>query len=274
MGRPLVAFDIDGTLEGFGGVFGRREISLLKRYAEVAVVSARGDCVAIASSFGIQRACCAGLHEPSKEACMRRLASELSPTASLYIADLPSDFEQATKAGWNWADANHLKVNLGCGADIRTGYVNVDLRALPGVNVVMDILDEWPFPYSSLEEVLAIDVVEHVPWRAQLLLWRRLAQHVKPGGRVVVRTPDIELIYEKVVKRRDRNYGGHGFKMLYEAFSFWIGGGQDYPGNFHYTFFTRNALSELASAYGFTAECADDGGINMICTLVASRQQT
>jgi hypothetical protein len=34
-----------------------------------------------------------------------------------------------------------VKLNLGCGPDIREGYINIDVRELPGVDVCMDISD-------------------------------------------------------------------------------------------------------------------------------------
>jgi hypothetical protein len=55
------------------------------------------------------------------------------------------------------------KLNLGCGMDIRKGYVNLDKSGVPGVDVVHNI-DKypWPLPSSHFEEVFAQDVVEHV----------------------------------------------------------------------------------------------------------------
>ena len=33
------------------------------------------------------------------------------------------------------------KLNLGCGKDIREGFTNVDIRPLPGVDIVADVRD-------------------------------------------------------------------------------------------------------------------------------------
>lgn len=40
---------------------------------------------------------------------------------------------------------NGLKINLGCGTDIKPGWVNVDIAKLDGVDIVHD-LDELPLP--------------------------------------------------------------------------------------------------------------------------------
>jgi len=87
---------------------------------------------------------------------------------------------------------------------------------------------------------------------------------LKPyGGVLQMRVPDIELIYMRLVRPRRRE----SFEMLYESFSYWIGGGQDYPENTHMTFFTADAVIELAQRYGLAGTCRDDGGTNIICEL-------
>jgi len=55
------------------------------------------------------------------------------------------------------------KLNLGCGQDIRNGYINLDKSKIKGVNVVHDA-DKypWPFPNNYFDEVYARDSIEHV----------------------------------------------------------------------------------------------------------------
>lgn len=55
------------------------------------------------------------------------------------------------------------KLNLGCGKDIKKGYVNLDKSKLKGVDVAHDI-DKypWPFPSNYFDEVYGQDVIEHV----------------------------------------------------------------------------------------------------------------
>ncbi len=51
------------------------------------------------------------------------------------------------EAGWNFADVNHLRLNLGAGGDVHRGYVNIDVRLLPGIDIVRDLeKDPIPFP--------------------------------------------------------------------------------------------------------------------------------
>lgn len=55
------------------------------------------------------------------------------------------------------------KLQIGCGAFPKKGYINLDKERLNGVDVVHD-LDKypWPFPNDYFEEVYGRDVIEHV----------------------------------------------------------------------------------------------------------------
>ncbi len=58
---------------------------------------------------------------------------------------------------------NQNKLNLGCGTDIRSGWVNLDIAPLPGVDVIHDLKKlPLPFPDNTFDFILAKDVLEHV----------------------------------------------------------------------------------------------------------------
>lgn len=76
---------------------------------------------------------------------------------------------------------------MGCGHDIRTGWVNLDAKHLPGVDVVHD-LDQGPLPFvdASFDEIDCCDVLEHTDVVGVL---RELHRTLAPGGRLHVRSP-------------------------------------------------------------------------------------
>ena len=78
-------------------------------------------------------------------------------------------------------------LNLGCGRDIRPGYVNLDSADLPGVDVVHD-LSRLPLPFEDgrFDHVLCNDVLEHLDYPPVLGEIHRV---LRPGGRVEVRSP-------------------------------------------------------------------------------------
>lgn len=89
-----------------------------------------------------------------------------------------------------------MKLNLGCGNDVRDGYVNVDYLDLPGVDVVHNLaVYPWPFDDGSAERIQAIDVVEHLPSHTQDLRPGVIAfveechRILMPHGRLVIQTP-------------------------------------------------------------------------------------
>lgn len=60
-----------------------------------------------------------------------------------------------------------LKLNLGCGNDIREGYLNVDLNAHQGAIVALDLNKHWwskylVAHYGFASEILALDLIEHL----------------------------------------------------------------------------------------------------------------
>lgn len=55
------------------------------------------------------------------------------------------------------------KLNLGCGTDIKLGYVNLDKFKFKGVNVIWDV-NKTPYPIKddSFKEVIMYHILEHV----------------------------------------------------------------------------------------------------------------
>lgn len=82
--------------------------------------------------------------------------------------------------------AGGRRLNLGCGWDVRPGYVNVDVAALPGVDVVITPGEPLPFEDESIDVVLAKDVIEHVDDLSASL--GDLHRILKPGGALLVST--------------------------------------------------------------------------------------
>jgi SAM-dependent methyltransferase len=54
------------------------------------------------------------------------------------------------------------RLNLGCGDDVREGWVNADIADLPGVDHVIDVNESLPFADGAFDTILCKDLLEHV----------------------------------------------------------------------------------------------------------------
>lgn len=80
------------------------------------------------------------------------------------------------------------KAHLGSGHIILPEYVNVDQVQLAGVDVVHDLGSlPWPFDNEQFEEVLLINVMEHLPSIVEAM--EEIYRITRPNGRVIVRVP-------------------------------------------------------------------------------------
>ena len=82
-----------------------------------------------------------------------------------------------------------MKLNLGCGRDIREGWINIDCTGGPGVDYVIDFDNspDLPFPDDAIEHSEASHLIEHLhrPLPFMEELWRVTI----PGGTVDLLCP-------------------------------------------------------------------------------------
>jgi predicted SAM-dependent methyltransferase len=165
-----------------------------------------------------------------------------------------------------------VRLNLGCGADIRPGYVNVDFRKLPGVDLVVDLsVFPWPFMDGAAEEVLLLDFLEHFPYAQTKRILLECHKVLSDEGRVVIQAPDARIL-GTVLSGKGRyqcNRCGewmHGIATeewtercprcgqsedeVFDAAMMRMYGGQDHLGNFHQTCFTSDSLARLGRSCG------------------------
>ena len=137
--------------------------------------------------------------------------------------------------------AGGLRLNVGCGHRPDPERINIDMRELPGVDVVA-LIDDLPFEPGSVQEMYSSHVLEHFPLeqlrRRILPAWVRL---LCPGGQLRAVVPDAEAMLAAHAR------GEIGFETL-RLVTF---GGQEYEGDFHHNMFTPDSLAQLLTEHGF-----------------------
>jgi hypothetical protein len=126
-----------------------------------------------------------------------------------------------------------IKLNLGCGEDIKENFTNIDIRSLRGVDLVADITNlDGLFLDESVDEIHAYDVLEHFSFTITRRVLTNWIKKLKPGGQIIVRVPDLVKILDRFV---------NGSLPAFEAQRL-VFGGQDYEFNYHYAGFTEGML--------------------------------
>ena len=79
------------------------------------------------------------------------------------------------------------KLNIGCGKDIRPGFINLDIVKAPGVDVVHNIEYPWHFEPQSFSLIVAHHVLEHC--RNLVDVMNEAYRCMQPGGRFSIKVP-------------------------------------------------------------------------------------
>jgi predicted SAM-dependent methyltransferase len=135
-----------------------------------------------------------------------------------------------------------VRANLGSGEQPWPEHVNVDLRPLPGVDIVADAR-RLPFEPGSLAELASAHLVEHFrehQLRTRILpYWRSL---LRPDGILRIICPNWEAMLERL----------HDGRMTLADFKTVTFGLQDYEGDDHFAMYTPDMLGRLLREVGFT----------------------
>lgn len=170
-----------------------------------------------------------------------------------------------------------MKLNLGCGPDLRPGYLNVDFTKpacamrTDAEFVFLDLATfPWPWDDGSSDEILMLDFLEHFSYRDTQKILGECHRVLCLAGKLVVQVPDFSHCASAMKLSGDfqcnrcgwwfvdgRSNFGHCGKCgqavfdVQEAAMHRLYGGQERHGNWHYAAFTTTTLTRKLLAAGF-----------------------
>jgi predicted SAM-dependent methyltransferase len=89
-------------------------------------------------------------------------------------------------------------VNLGCGANVRGGFANIDYDWRPGV-ICWDLVCGIPFSSESMKGVYTEHCLEHFSIERGYDVLKEIYRILMPSGRARIVVPDGELYLRKYI---------------------------------------------------------------------------
>jgi predicted SAM-dependent methyltransferase len=133
------------------------------------------------------------------------------------------------------------RVNLGCGYDIRAGYLNVDADARPNPDLLADVTSLPMLSDGHFDELLANDVLEHIERTRTDAVLAELTRLLAPDGTMRLRVPTLLQLAGLALSPGYQD-AEHAAGIIHLMF-----GTQAHTGDYHHTSFTPATLEPGAS---------------------------
>lgn len=142
-----------------------------------------------------------------------------------------------------------LRLNIGCGDDIREGWDNIDLYP-SGPGVIKADARKIPY-YREADEILASHLLEHFWLQGAMDAILNWKQALKVGGKLHIIVPDADFAF-KLALEKGANYNTIGDLVSWWATPEHIIYGADRPGRDHHTVWQEQSLRNLLEYLHFT----------------------
>ena len=149
-----------------------------------------------------------------------------------------------------------LKLHIGCGSDIKPGYVNIDSHN-PAADSCTAI-QEIDFPDGSVDRIEGYMVLEHLSLADARAFLRNAHRMLRPGGCLILEVPDLEKVSRLILQFADDpeylEKGAFGLRGIF---------GEPKPGmalgDYHKWGYTPSMARRMLAEAGFAAVEIRDG---------------
>ena len=155
-----------------------------------------------------------------------------------------------------------MKLNLGCGKDIKEGYINIDAVFHKGVNFVLDLNDGIPF--IDVEYINCQDILEHFYYADGIKFLCNCYDALEIGGKIYIQTPDLEVLCQRycgtLKNPSPLQHTLNGDQLAQSLYA--------HPNQYdsHKWCYDKHTLSKELMKIGFKIESiGSDGGQNLLC---------
>lgn len=160
-----------------------------------------------------------------------------------------------------------VKLNLGCGIHVVSGYINVDnqfdlvdlkraeglyvnAKVEPGGKFVRSDVRTLPFPENYADFILCHHMIEHLPMNDVTAALREWLRVLKPTGTLYIATLDFDSVAKMWQEWADSNTDAWNINRVYMLMQC-IYGNQITPGEFHCCPFNERLANFFMSTAGF-----------------------
>ncbi len=91
-----------------------------------------------------------------------------------------------------------IKLNLGCGKDIKKNFINIDFYKHPNtkIDLVTNLGKKMPFKDCSVDYIYSSHLLEHLTWNEGERLINDCFRILKKGGKIRLLLPDFNKIFK------------------------------------------------------------------------------
>jgi predicted SAM-dependent methyltransferase len=149
------------------------------------------------------------------------------------------------------------RLNWGCGSHVASGWINSDVKAATGVDLVADVRHGLPLASGSMDYAVSVHALPELAYAEQVPVLAELRRVLRPGGVLRLALPDLRRGIDAYL-RGDRGY----FKVEEEAAKtlggrfiahmLWYG--------YSRTLFTADFAGELLERAGFVEVVSCEAG--------------